>query len=147
MKGTDFTLAKLGEVAEGTYSLYSFGPSKNVKNGEFLSFAEDDVTRSTVHIHFYTHDLVLNKDDVTITGHAIWAKSLKDGWYRQKITLTAQRHGEHWTAELTKGDTEFIEGEKKRDKFTPPPNEQLKQRLYDEVVDPLADILAYTLNQ
>src|SRR5216683_4036672 len=99
MKGTEFTLAKLGEVAEKTYELYSFGPSSAMKNGEFLSFEKDDVTRYAVHVHFYTQDLVLNDDDVTITGHAIWAKS-KAGWWRQQLTLTAQNHGKRWTAEL-----------------------------------------------
>lgn len=146
MKGTEFKLEKMGEVAVEIYNLYSFGPSSSSKNGEFLSFTEDDVTRYAVHIHFYTRDLALEEDRVTLPCHAIWAKS-KEGWYRQQLTLTATNQGKLWTAELTKGDVQVIEGTKQAKKFDPPVNQELKNRLFTDVVDQLADILAYTLNQ
>jgi hypothetical protein len=145
MNGTDFTFAKLGKVADEIYTLYSFGAG-SVNDGEFLSFVRDDVTRYAVHIHFYKRDLETEEDKVKIACHAIWAKS-KVGWWRQQLTLEATRNGDRWTATLKKGDTLFIEGEEKPSKWDPPVNEALKQRLYEEVVDQLTDILEYTLNE
>lgn len=141
MDGTDLTFKRLGEVATDVYDLYSFD------EGEFLSFAKDDVTRYAVHIHFYKKDSTFEKDQVTINCHAIWSKSKSDGWWRQQLTLEAEREGKRWTAKLIKGEVLTKGDEKKANKFDPPPNTTLKDKLYEDVVDQLADILAYTLNR
>ncbi|HEU5228383.1 MAG TPA: hypothetical protein VFU49_11285 [Ktedonobacteraceae bacterium] len=140
MDGKDFTLKALVECAKKSYGLYSWD------DGEFLSFERSDHARNTVHVHFYTADIELDDDKVTIKGHAIWVKS-KDGDIRKPFTLTATRHRNYWVGGIMEGEVETTIESRQDLRRQRDSNKNTETRLFEEVVNKLPGILADTLNE
>jgi|GEM_PF-6856571 len=128
LDGTDFTRAHLATKAEES-------GVATWKDGEFLTHEKDPFTTANCHVHLYAAATV-STTAVSLKGHAIWNK--KDGICRQPFTLAATETGGRWTAKMTLEESEIAVLNK---------NPESKAKLYEEVVDKLAEFLADALNE
>jgi hypothetical protein len=79
--------------------------------GSFLTLDEidEDVGEDTatfeIHLHLYD-DLAKNDDEVSFSGHAVWAKTQGQS-NRRQFSIKATRHNARWVAEAEEGEEQI----------------------------------------
>jgi Domain of unknown function (DUF4157) len=111
LDGGAFSLDQLAAIAD-QYGLRSWGRL-------FLTdpAIDRDIADNEVHLHLYPGEVETDDDEVSLAGHAVWAKRLVPGGQqsnRRPFRVRASRSGGRWTAELTEGGYEYQMDDRKK---------------------------------